>query len=1727
MTSGTQKSLLRRAGIAGAASLIAIQSFAAQAPKKEESVDPNKPVSYYKQIRPILQGACQGCHQPAKAKGKYVMTEFAKLLKGSENSPAIDPGRPDASYLVKVITPDAKGKAEMPEKGDPLHETQIDLIKKWIGEGAKDDTPPNSGQDYDMQHPPVYAMPPVVTSLDYSRDGKLIAVAGYHEVLLHRSDGSGIEARLVGLSERVQSVRFSPDGSRLAVAGGSPGRMGEIQIWDVAKRKLDLSVSITFDTLYGASWSPDGKFLAFGGADNAIRAIEAATGKETLFSQSANDWVLDTAWSVKGSLIAAASRDMAAKLVEVETARFVDNITSITPGALRGGIHALSRHPQRDEVLIGGADGVPQVYRMERVTVRRIGDNANLIRKFPVMEGRIFAVDFAPDGKTFVCGSGYHEKGAVNFYNYDMDTTLPADIKKAMEQVGSGKDPKVVAWTEKDAKLLKSVPFDKGAIFAARFSPDGRTVAAAGDEGKVRLIDVASGNVTREFLAVPLADAATLAKIKPEQEEQIERAEISKKLAPESLPKGVTVTAVEVQPASIKLGKPTDYAQLLVTARLSDGTSTDATRIAKLGVEGFKADVSTRGMVRPVADGKGSITVTLGGKSASVPAEVSGTGVAFKPDYIRDVTPILAKAGCTAGTCHGSKEGKNGFKLSLRGYDPMYDVTAFAEELWSRRANVAAPTHSLMLLKSSGAVPHEGGQVTVPGELYYETIKAWIASGARINEASPRVQRIEIFPKNPVAQALGARQQFRVVASYSNGESRDVTAEAFVDSGNTEIAEVDKQALVTTLRRGEAPMLARYEGAYAATTLTVMGDRTGFVWAEPPKFNKVDEFVSAKWKRMKILPSELCSDAEFIRRLHLDLTGLPPSPEAVRAFIADTRDPRVKRDELVEKLVGSEAFVEHWTNKWCDMLQVNSKFLAPEGAQLFRDWIRRQVTANTPYDKFVHTILTASGSNRENPAASYFKILRTPEETMENTTHLFLATRFNCNKCHDHPFEHWNQDQYYQTAAFFAKVNLATDPASAGKTIGGTAVEGAKPMFEIVSDKGAGEVTHLRTGKVTEPRFPFDTKFEDKPEASRRERLAAWMTSPDNPYFAMSYANRIWGYLTGTGIIEPLDDIRAGNPPSNPELLNWLAQEFVKSGFDVRHLMRTICKSRTYQLGIASTKWNADDKINYSHAKARRLPAEALYDAIYTVTGAVSKIPGVKPGTRAAQLADAQIRLPDGFLGNFGRPARESACECERSNDVQLGPVMALVSGPTVGDAISDPNNAIAKLAKDVPDDAKLVEELFIRILNRPPVPAEINAALASMAGMDNEHKAIAAEWAAYEVKAAPGIAQQETERNGKIAAAFSELEGYKKQQAPIVAKAIADREARIKKAEEGVKAQADAATPQIPQWESYVDLSTEWVPLDLEIAEMKGVEKAEKQPDGSVLVTSDKTQNAVEAIYTLRAKTKLAGITGFKIEALPDPRLPRNGPGLAPDGNFVLTEFSVAQTEEGKALPKAAPRARRKAAPMAGAVKLMNPRADFVQREFSAANSINGNVDVADRGWALAPRTGVRHEAVFESDPGTTGHENGSVFTFVMRQGFQRQRYQIGRFRIYATTAAKPLRFGVSQPLALAVRTDAAKRTKEQQALIQREFLFTAADYQKANQALAAARVPLPPDVRLAELQVRLADAQKPIVLDPKLVQLRRDAELSKGQLANRRLTAAQDLAWALINSPAFLFNH
>ena len=784
---------------------------------------------------------------------------------------------------------------------------------------------------------------------------------------------------------------------------------------------------------------------------------------------------------------------------------------------------------------------------------------------------------------------------------------------------------------------------------------------------------------------------------------------------------GLDIVALQAFPEMIQLEHRMDYRQLVLLVRLASGEVVDVTRLAQLTSPAQFAEISSRGIVRPLHDGVEELQFTFGTHTIAVPVHVQGASVQREVSFLRDVQPAFSKMSCNAGTCHGSKDGKNGFKLSLRGYDPLFDHRALTDDIGARRFNRAAPDQSLILLKASGTIAHVGGVRTEVGSPYYELVRAWIASGARLDLDAPRVSAIEIFPQNPVLPRAGLKQQMVVQATYTDGTVRDVTREAFIESGNIETVQADENGLLRLLRQGEGAVLARYEGAYAATTLTVMGDRTGFTWEQPPTFNYIDELVYDKLQRVKIQPSELCADEEFVRRIYLDIIGIPPTAEEVRDFLSDQRPSRAKRDALVDQLVGSPEYVAFWTNKWADLLLVNRKFLGEEGAMRLRNWIEQAVASNMPYDQFAYEILTASGSTFDNPAAAYYKTLRDPADIMENTTQLFLAVRFNCNKCHDHPFERWTQDQYYQMAAYFGQVGRKEDPSFAGQKIGGTAVEGATPLVEIIYDASQGEVKHDRTGQVAAPRFPYRHADVSAADTSRREQLARWVTSPQNQYFARSFVNRLWGYLFGVGIIEPIDDIRAGNPPSNPELLEALERDFVNHGFDIQHMFRTICKSRAYQHSVKTNRWNEWDEINYSHAIPRRLPAEVLYDAIHIATGSQPNLPGVPAGFRAAQLPDAGIPVP--FLDDFGRPVRESACECERSDSMVLGPIMKLVNGPTVSEAITDSKNALTRLVAEQTDDRKLIEEVFLRFLARYPTADELQLSLQAVESVGQDYE--------------------------------------------------------------------------------------------------------------------------------------------------------------------------------------------------------------------------------------------------------------------------------------------------------------------------------------------------------------------------------------------------------------------
>ena len=677
---------------------------------------PDGPVSFYEDIRPVLQANCVGCHQPSKDGGGYVMTNFERLLEGGEDGIAIVPGKPGESHLIKEITPGEDGKAEMPKKKDPLHGLEIALIERWIGEGAHDDTPENARQRYDQDHPPVYTMPPVITSLDYSPDGTLLAVAGFHEVLLHKADGSGLVARLIGLSERIESVRFSPDGKQLAVTGGLPGRMGEVQVWDVEKQKLKLSVPVTFDTVYGAAWSPDGTKIAFGCADNSLRAIDAKTGQQVLFQGGHNDWVFDTAFNPKGDHVVSVSRDMTAKLTELATQRFIDNITSITPNALKGGIGAVVMHPTRDEIVVGGSDGVPKLYRIFRNTDRKIGDDANLLFEFPPLEGRVFAVDISADARRIAAGSSLDGKGAIHLYEVDPAAEIPGEIaeiiKKPTHERNDDMRNKLKQYFADGVKVLAQIPVPECGIYAVSFNPDGSRVAAAGADGQVRILDAANGSEVKSFIPVEITADVDIA----EASAGSRGTKLDKRtpLDAEKVPDGRSVVALSVVPeGNIKIDNRYRYAQVVVSAQLDSGDVIDVTRIADKQIEGSAASISDTGIVRALADGMASIKFSIGGKSTAVPIEVTNLAAAFHPQWSKDVNPAISRMGCNMGHLprrEGRQERLQALAARLR---PDLRRARIHRRPWRRGASTSPrQTIRLMLLKATGAVPHEGGQRT-------------------------------------------------------------------------------------------------------------------------------------------------------------------------------------------------------------------------------------------------------------------------------------------------------------------------------------------------------------------------------------------------------------------------------------------------------------------------------------------------------------------------------------------------------------------------------------------------------------------------------------------------------------------------------------------------------------------------------------------------------------------------------------------------------------------------------------------------------------------------------------------------------------------------------------------------------------------------------------------------------------------------------------------------------
>ena len=764
------------------------------------------------------------------------------------------------------------------------------------------------------------------------------------------------------------------------------------------------------------------------------------------------------------------------------------------------------------------------------------------------------------------------------------------------------------------------------------------------------------------------------------------------------------VRSLVLEPAALDFSGPGDRRRVLVLGVTEAGERVDLSADAQFDAPS-QATLGEDGVLTAHSSGAGSLAVRAAGLSAEVPIAVGDATVTHGSSFVRDVMPILNKVGCTSGPCHGSAKGKNGFKLSLRGYDPEFDYKALLHDLSGRRFNRADPARSLMLAKPAQQVAHGGGMRLETGSRYYDTVLEWISRNAPFGDAEQdAVTELRILPNEIFMHSPGREHRVLVIAKYADGTTRDVTGEAPIASSNTETVKVVDN-LVSGLRSGESTLLIRYEGKFATIPVTVLNPRPGFEWSALPQNNFIDELVDAKLERLHIQPSPVASDGEFLRRVSLDLTGRLPQTEEVRAFL-DDRSPD-KRAKKIDELIGSPAYVDYWTLKWGDLLRSNRKFLSDKGVWEFREWIRQSVASNKPYDVFVRELLTAKGSSFATPAANYFRVARDPKEAMETASQLFMGVRMVCAQCHDHPFERWTQKQYYEMSAFFAAV-------------------GVRPGFQsgeeiVYLKRSDNEVKHPTTGRTVEPRYLLTVAGAPEAIDSRdpRESLADWLTSKENPFFAMAIANRVFSYFMGRGIIDPVDDIRASNPPTNAELLQALTADFSDSDFNLEHLIRTIVSSRVYQTSFRTNVWNEGDTTNFSHFAPRRLLAEQLADGIAAATSSSFELADSPADLTAVQSPDPHAGM-DGFLDLFGRPQRETSCECERKSEMSLPQTMNLVNGPTLADSIADPDGRVAQLILSGADDRKMVEELYLAAFARRPTAAEYDLAVTHLAEADS-----------------------------------------------------------------------------------------------------------------------------------------------------------------------------------------------------------------------------------------------------------------------------------------------------------------------------------------------------------------------------------------------------------------------
>jgi len=772
-----------------------------------------------------------------------------------------------------------------------------------------------------------------------------------------------------------------------------------------------------------------------------------------------------------------------------------------------------------------------------------------------------------------------------------------------------------------------------------------------------------------------------------------------------------TLKSLSIMPERISLETKRDSHRVIVLATFQDATTKDVTAFANLTVTDPKIAALDSLTIKPVADaGATELTASIGGQTVKAAVEVKGGQQDRAVSFRLDCMPIFMRGGCNQGGCHGAARGKDGFRTSLFGMDPAGDYVRITREMPGRRLNLAIPEESALIEKATGAVPHSGNQCFEADSDYNKTLIEWITNGAPDDKPDlATCTGIEIYPKQLVMEGKGGTQQITVRATYSDGSDRDVTNLALFMSNNDPTAAITKGGLVTSGDRGAAFMLARYSVYSTVAQVLVIPDNLQYERPKLAEVNYIDTLVDEKLHKLRILPSGICTDEEFIRRVYIDVAGVYPEAADVRKFLADP-NPN-KRAAVVDTLLERKEFTEMWVMKWAELLQIRSAINNNQppfykNALLYYNWLSDRIGKNVPLNEIVVELLGSSGGTVSNPAVNFYQTEVDQLKLTENVAQVFMGMRIQCAQCHNHPFDRWTMDDYYSFKAFFAQIGRkkTDDPAEV-----------------IVFNSKGGESRHFLTQAVMKPKFLGGDTPEIKPGEDRRKVLAEWLASPRNPFFARNIANIIFSHFTGVGVVEPVDDVRVSNPPSNPELIDALAAHLTDYKYDFRKLIRDICTSSTYQRSTHVNETNAGDKLNFSHAQVRRVRAEVLLDAISQITETPNKFQGLPLGARAVQIADGATSTY--FLTTFGRAKRESVCSCEVKMEPTLSQALHLMNGDAVNDRIKQ-GRVVAKMITEKKTDREIIDDLFLRVFGRMPKEKELATIQQSLASAGDARQA-------------------------------------------------------------------------------------------------------------------------------------------------------------------------------------------------------------------------------------------------------------------------------------------------------------------------------------------------------------------------------------------------------------------